>query len=109
MPAKKIRYKGATYIRADKQAVEDGLTFLADDFQAVFNAKMELYSSLTSLARVFKEMGPSYEQFADELTVLRGDGAGGAYSDNTKKLRSIKQRAEEQLGKDLGGKFIINW
>jgi len=102
----KLIYKGATYVRvADKEAVDEGWRYLSEDFQLVFDSKFQLTNHIGSMASTIKDMGPSYRQYVDELNDLKKRIAG----DCDKKLRSIQHRLEEQIGKDLGGKVVINW
>jgi len=102
----KLIYKGATYVRvADKEAVDEGWRYLSEDFQLVFASKFQLTNHIGSMASTIKDMGSSYQQYVDELNDLKKRIAG----DCDKKLRSIQHRLEEQIGKDLGGKVVINW
>jgi hypothetical protein len=102
---KKITFNGATYVRtsAAREEVEEGFKNVHHDFKAISDARMDMYHAYQSLISRLKEMG--YWRLAQEVKYRHDTNHKKDYD----QFRDLQRRLEEQIGKDLGARVVINW
>ena len=110
----RIRVQGRWYKRADikpgslkrtaanPQDVENSLSEFTYGLKEAFDAKMELYHSLSFIQGMLKDL--NYTELVDEVvqlkSMLENYGTG---------LRRLQQHIADRASQDTGTNIVINW